>query len=162
MEKDQTIEKDIGFEENINQSEKEKYYLFLRTKNLIENPEKLEKNEEIINLGEYYYYNKENDSKEFYLESRFILFVNEEKKFNKKFFIYNQSSLDEALSIAMISDAIKISGENMKQNFNSNNNSFSQNAKNLKIEEIINKNITIIKQEKSINNVKIFSKENFI
>jgi len=113
-------------------------------------------------LGEYYYYNKENDSKEFYLESRFILFVNEEKKFNKKFFIYNQSSLDEALSIAMISDAIKISGENMKQNFNSNNNSFSQNAKNLKIEEIINKNITIIKQEKSINNVKIFSKENFI
>ena len=162
MEKDQTTEKDIGFEENIDQSEKEKYYLFLRTKNLIENPEKLEKNEEIINLGEYYYYNKENDSKEFYLESRFILFVNEEKKFNKKFFIYNQSSLDEALSIAMISDAIKISGENMKQNFNSNNNSFSQNAKNLKIEEIINKNITIIKQEKSINNVKIFSKENFI
>ena len=112
-------------------------------------------------MGEYYYYNKENDSKEFYLESRFILFVNEEKKFNKKFFIYNQSSLDEALSIAMISDAIKISGENMKQNFNSNNNSFSQNAKNLKIEEIINKNITIIKQEKSINYSKIFSKENF-
>ena len=121
MEKDQTTEKDIGFEENIDQSEKEKYYLFLRTKNLIENSEKLEKNEEIINLGEYYYYNRDNDSQEFYLESRFISFVNEEKNFNKKFFIHNQNSLDEALSMAMISDAIIIIGENKKQNFNSNN-----------------------------------------
>ncbi len=50
----------------------------------------------------------------------------------------------------------------MNKNYNSNNsNSSSGSVKSLKIEEIINKKIIIIKQEKPINSVKIFSKENF-
>ena len=165
MEKDQTTEKDIGFEEDIDQSEKEKYYLFLKTKKSFENSEKLGKDEETFNLGQSYIYNNHNDneSQEFYFESRFISFINEEKNFKKKFFIYNQRSLDEALSKAMINNAIfKTSLEDIKQNYNSNNsNSSSGSAKSLKIEEIINKKIIIIKQEKPINSVKIFSKENF-
>ena len=162
MEKGQEIEKDIGFEEDIDQSEKEKYYLFLKTKKLLEKSEKLDKDEEIFNLGQSYIYIKDNDNQEFYLESRFISFVNEEKNFNKKFFIHNQRSLDEALSKAMTNNAIKTSLEDMKPNYNSNNSYISSGSvKSLKIEDIINKSIIIIKQEKPINSAKIFSKENF-
>ena len=162
MEKDQTTEKDIGFEEDIDQSEKEKYYLFLKTKKLFEKSEKLEKDEEIYNLEQSYIYIKDNDSQEFYLKSRFISFVNEEKNFNKKFFIHNQRSLDEALSKAMTNNAIKTSLEDMKPNYNSNNSYISSGSvKSLKIEDIIKKSIIIFKREKPISSAKIFSKENF-
>jgi len=162
MEKAQKTEKDIGFEEDIEQNEKEKYYLFLEIKKFIQNLKKPEKDEEIINMEKYFMYNKGNNSQVFYPESRFISFVNEEQSFNKKFFIHDQSSLDEALRISNISNAIKTSGDDMKQKYNSNNsNSSSGSANSLNIEDIINKNIIIIKQEKSINYLKIFSKENF-
>lgn len=99
----------------------------------------------------------------YFTESKFISFINDEKNFNKKFFIHDQKSLNYALKEADIKEAVILTHE--KKNYDTNNSkdsiSSTKSSNSLKIGEILKENIIGIKQEKSIKVNKIFSKENF-
>ena len=183
-------ESELVFEENIDHTEKEKYKLFIRIKSIIEDKLREGKNnymnekEDIIYINNSYLYHLKGKEYETFLEnSRFIRFINnninnidddnnqennifnnDNKIFDKKFFIHNQDSLDQALKKSKITDAILNNKENKQKDKDQNNSRNSSNSSksinSLNIEDILNNSIIEIKQDKPIKLSPIFSEEN--
>ena len=153
------------------EEEEEKQALFLKMK---ENKNKDSKisNEEGIKMsyfGKRYYYRKNGQITIFLENSKLISFINEEKNINKKYFIHDQDSLNIALNKAEIKYAIlsKEKKENeVNENYNSNDSKKSsesgKSANHLKVEDILDKSITSIKEQKPIKISEILSHDNFI
>lgn len=161
-----SIEEDFVLEENIEKSEKEKYHIFQKIKKKAEKGN-IKPEDKILVLKDSYVYFENNISQIFWKKSRFITFLNEEgnNKFNKKYFIHNQDSLERALIEAKITEVLMTNEEAIKKNYDSNNsgnsNSSSESSKEVKIEDILEKSIDVIKQDKFIKLYDIFSKKNF-
>ena len=161
-----SIEEDFVLEENIEKSEKEKYHIFQKIKKKAEKGN-IKPEDKILVLKDSYVYFGNNISQIFWKKSRFITFLNEEgnNKFNKKYFIHNQDSLERALIEAKITEVLMTNEEAIKKNYDSNNsgnsNSSSESSKEVKIEDILEKSIDVIKQDKFIKLYDIFSKKNF-
>jgi len=163
---------ECDLENGIDEEEMKKYKLFLNIKEKSDINQKENKKEEdkenfyIYKVNDKYYYAlKGEDTITYYANSRFISFINDEENFNKKFFIHDQISLDSALNKAKIKEALLISNETEKKNFNSNDSkesiNSSKSSKSLDIEDILREGIISIKQEKSIKVANILSKQNF-
>ena len=159
-----SIEEDFVLEENIEKSEKEKYHIFQKIKKKAEKGN-IKPEDKILVLKDSYVYFENNISQIFWKKSRFITFLNEEgnNKFNKKYFIHNQDSLERALIEAKITEVLMTNEEAIKKNYDSNNsgnsNSSSESSKEVKIEDILEKSIDVIKQDKFIKLYDIFSKK---
>ena len=156
---DQMLE-ELGYDEKVNENEKEKAIIFIKIKN-----KTLKGEGKIFFTDDCYSYKiKGKISEVFFSKSKFINFINKEKDFEKKYFIHDQNSLEYALEKANITEAIIINKEKEKKNFDSNDSKNSANssksANSLKIAEILNESTIAIQQEKSIKLSKIFSKEN--
>ena len=117
-------------------------------------------NESIIYFASYYYYSKGKEKRQSFSEnSKYITFKNEEKRFDKVYFIHDQASFKFALNESEIRNAIlkkndKNEEEKKMNNYNSNDSkdskSSSESVDSLDVNEILNKDITIIEQEKSL------------
>ena len=162
-----SIEEDNTLDKNIEMTENEKGLLFeeIKKKDLSGN---IKPEDSIKVLDNGYLYCKNEVFQIFYKKSKFITFSNEEieSKFNKKYFIHNQDSLNKALKEAKITEAIITNQESMTKNYDSNDskdsNISSESSKKLLAEDILEKSIDVIKQDKAIKLSKIFSEQNYM
>ena len=161
-----SIDEDNTLDKKIEMKEDEKGLLFeeIKKKELTGN---IKPEDKIMVLQNCYFYFKSGIPQTFYKKSKFITFSNEEvkNKFNKKYFIHNQDSLNKALKEANITDAIMTNQDSITKNYDSNDsknsNISSESSKNLMIEDILEKSIDIIKQDKAIKLSKILCEQNY-
>lgn len=158
-----SIDEDNTLDKKIEMKEDEKGLLFeeIKKKELTGN---IKPEDKIMVLQNCYFYFKSGIPQTFYKKSKFITFSNEEvkNKFNKKYFIHNQDSLNKALKEANITDAIMTNQDSITKNYDSkNSNISSESSKNLMIEDILEKSIDIIKQDKAIKLSKILCEQNY-
>ena len=181
----QPKKEDLNTEENKENDGNEKYLLFKEIKKKVYESN-IKPEDRITVYGKFYsYYKNLNNPEIFSKNSQFVTFINEEIKFKKKYFIYNQKSLELALKEAQIKDAIVTNEEaenmnnsngskDLKESKNSDvskdpniskdsndSNSSSQSSNSLEVENILEASNIVIKQDKSIKVLKIFSEIKF-
>ena len=155
-----------SYDENIELSDEEKSKIFEKISQKLNGVTKyIEGNITMFVMGNQYFYHRNKKTTTFYLNSKFIIFINKEKGFEKEFFIHDEISFNNALKEAEIKHAILINEENKKKNYDSNDSNSSNNSSisvdKLDVVNILSESIIKIEEEKSINRGKILSKENF-